>query len=1153
MADYIDCILGRSGTGKTHECYEEIRKRIEAEPLGKPLILLVPEHRTYAAEKELLEHLTSKSDMRTTVTGFRRLAWRVLKDRKNALLPGISRLGKRLLLKKILLRREKELEVLGRAAAQRRFTEPLEALFEEFKSYDVSPESLRSAGRDDEDSIFSQKLEEIALLYEEYLKETQGKYQDSDDRMKELACAVSGSSLFEGAEVWIDGFLFFNPNERIVLGEIFRTAKEVHITFALDRDIPFRTEIPASELFYRLAGTLQSVKEIAAGLKIPFKVRVLKESRRFKSRGLNIIEQRLFDYGTYKPENGDGVKLTEAATRRLEAEAAVADIVKQCRERGWRWNDFGILLRDEENYLNIVEELLTDYDVPFYTDWKRAAVHHPLAELIRSALESVTQGWRYETVFRYVKTGLLPLSPDNADELENYVLASGIRGEKAWGTVWTYRRKRAGENEDTGIEILERINKEREAVYTALHEFSEELRGAECVRELVRAVYGLLERLRVRESLSSWAVEAEKNGDLDEAEEHRRIWVSVMELLDELVTITGDEKLKPEEFSDIVCDGLDTMEIALVPPGNDAVTIASFDQNSIDNIKAVYILGANEGVMPRRSAEKGILTDADRSRIEVVTSGKIELAPSRTQESANENYLLYHGFTEAREYLWVSWALSDSEGSGLNRAAVVRKLHSILLNPIDTIPLEGADCRDEFQFTQPKRSVGRLASALRSYFSDDNGNQDWTSVYNWAAEHDPERLSLLCRGAVARAGDEAIPPKLAARIFAAQKRMEGSVSQFETFGQCPFKYFAQYGLHLEERNEFSFRALDYGNLMHNIMCSFGERLSRENKSWGSVTPDEQKQICHELMMAEAPMVQNEILYSTEQYKNVMARIEETLQESIARAVGFAKASSFQPRMFEKSFGRTAQEGSVITYPLSNDITLDIKGKIDRIDVGELQNQETGENEPYYLVIDYKTGNAGLSMLDVYTGLRLQLLTYVMAAGRILAANGEKRRPAGLFYCYLKNPVIEMKNRGDTVKAMDELAEKLRCYGWVLETPELIKAIDNSNKYLCVTLKSDGSLGKGKNNVKTEDNLKVILDYTEACLKNTAESILGGEIRVRPYKHKSENACKYCSYKAVCGFDVKIGNSWHIIEDMENEEILEKMKKLGKKGEAVEND
>jgi ATP-dependent helicase/nuclease subunit B len=150
-------------------------------------------------------------------------------------------------------------------------------------------------------------------------------------------------------------------------------------------------------------------------------------------------------------------------------------------------------------------------------------------------------------------------------------------------------------------------------------------------------------------------------------------------------------------------------------------------------------------------------------------------------------------------------------------------------------------------------------------------------------------------------------------------------------------------------------------------------------------------------------------------------------------------------------------------------------------------------------------------------------------------------------------VIEMKNRGDTVKAMDELAEKLRCYGWVLETPELIKAIDNSNKYLCVTLKSDGSLGKGKNNVKTEDNLKVILDYTEACLKNTAESILGGEIRVRPYKHKSENACKYCPYKAVCGFDVKIGNSWHIIEDIENEEILEKMKKLGKKGEAVEND
>lgn len=1147
MTASIDFILGRAGSGKTYTCYEEISRIVKAEPLGRPLILLVPEHCTYAAERELLEHLPSKSDMRTIVTGFRRLAWRVLRDSRSASLPGISKLGKRLLLKKILLRREKELEVLKRAAGQRRFTEPLETLIEEFKNHGVEPEVLLDVSEElSRDKLFSKKLGELALLYMDYRKETEGKYQDSDDRMLELAKAVPSSALFDGAEVWIDGFLFFNPHELSVLDAIFRTAEAVHITLPMDRDIPFRTEMPPSYLFFKASQTMQSIKEIAANLKSPVKVRILGDSHRFETEGLKIVEQRLFDYGEYAAEDGAGVKLTEAATRRLEAEAAAADIVRVCRERGWRWNDFGILLRDEENYRDIVEEMLSDYHVPFYTDWKRAAVHHPLAELIRSALESVTQGWRYESVFRCVKTGMMKLSEEEADELENYVLASGVRGEKAWGNTWAYRQMKPGETEEQKGEILERLNRERETVYNTLHEFSENLAAAENVKGLVTAVYTLLEGLEAGKLLADMAAEAERAGELDEAAEHRRIWSSVMELFDELVNITGEESMKTEDFSDLLCDGLDTLEIALVPPGNDAVTVASFDQNSLDNIKAIYILGANDGVMPKRSAEKGLLTESDRLRIQEAAKGKIELAPGRIQESANENYLMYQGFSEASTYLWVSWALSDSEGDGLTRSAVVRRLHSILNNPIDMIPLEGAAQREEFQFTQPKRAVGQLASALRSCISGDNEQQDWTSVYNWALEHEPERLSMLCKGALSRAKDESIPPTLASRLYTSKKRMEGSVSQFETFAQCPFRYFAQYGLHLEERSEFTFRALDYGNLLHKIMYRFAEIMRRDKRDWSSVTPEEQQKICHKLIEEEAPKVQNEILYSTEQYKNLMTRIEDTVQESISRAVGFSAASKFKPVMFEKAFGKNSQEGAVMSYKLSNGAELDLTGKIDRIDVGEMQNSDTGEVIPYFLVIDYKTGSPELSMMDVYEGLNLQLLTYVVAAERILAAHDEKRMPAGIFYCYLANPTVPLGERADVNEALKKVADELRFKGWFIESSQLIQTIDSTNTYLCVKLKKGNELPATKN-TKTQEQLKTILDYTEAHLTETAENILQGDIRVRPFKNKKRNACKYCQYRSVCGFDVKIGSMEYVPDNMDDGEILSAMKKKIEKG------
>ncbi|MBR5163505.1 MAG: helicase-exonuclease AddAB subunit AddB, partial [Schwartzia sp.] len=473
-----------------------------------------------------------------------------------------------------------------------------------------------------------------------------------------------------------------------------QSADAVHITLPLDRDVAADEEVKPSSLFYRAAHTLQRLKRLAEETGVPYTVRLLGKPYRFgtEAKGISALEGGLFRFPVRperSAENACGIQVVEAATRRLELEAAGADMIRLCREKAFRWRDIGILLRDGENYGELLEFVLQEYDIPFFTDRKRAGVHHPLAEFIRSALEVLTDGWTYDAVFRCVKTDLLPLSNDETDMLENYVLEFGIRGESSWRKEWPYRHRRGTETDFDG-RLLQTVNDARKKVAAPFLSLANALK-AETVREKTCALYDFLTGLHVPERLAEWMEEAKSAGALEEAKEHRMIWGKVTELLDQMVSVSGEENIALSDYAELMADGLDAMELSLIPQKIDAVTIASFDQNSLNNIRALYILGVNEGVMPRRPSAGGILSEADRALLSS-QKGKvrIELSTTAEEESCGENYLLYHGFTEAREYLWVSYSLSDSEGKGIGRSSVVTRLLKLLPTiELQSAPLEG--------------------------------------------------------------------------------------------------------------------------------------------------------------------------------------------------------------------------------------------------------------------------------------------------------------------------------------------------------------------------------------------------------------------------------------------------------------------------------
>ena len=1134
----LEFITGRAGTGKTRTCIHAMRDKILQEPMGPALVLLVPEHMTYKLERQLAAALEANGAgfMRGYVFGFRRFAGQVLLETGGAVYPRITDMGKRLLLKKVLDNRQPELQVFARAARQRGFTESLSSSIEEFKSYGVRADMLQDTAAQLGEGQLQRKLADLSLLYGDFAEAMKGRYNASEDMLDTLAGRLPQAGILQDAEVWIDGFAFFNPQEKQILRVLLAHA-DVHVTLSLD--IADKKEcVPETGLFHRSYETMQELRAIAAELGAACQVRSLQEPQRFRQESLAVIEKGLFGYPVPHSKTIEGVRLVEAANRRLEAEAAAADILRLCREQGYRWRDIGILIREEEAYSSVLDQVLRDYGIPFFSDSKRPGIHHPLAELVRSAFE-VLHGWRYEPIFRCIRTEFFPVTRGQADQLENYVLQFGIRGRR-WTMEedWSWRRRLSleeeAEQDDKDKAQLAEINLSRRQIVEPLQHFAQAVQAADgSVRGLTEAIYHLLMELQVTEKLARWSADAEKEGRLDAAREHLQIWEDVLSLLEQLVETSGEEKLKLSEFEGILGDGLDALKLSLIPPGLDYVTLASFDQNSLDNVRAIYVLGANEGVMPRRTTEQGLLSDADRLHLKEVG---LVLPFGSIENSFAEKYLLYKGMTQARDYLWISYALADTEGKGQAPSPLIGRLLAMLPGlELLSIPLESLGRRDELLLTGGRMAAAGLASALRGYREHQELPAVWRDVYNWALE-EPSMQPLLekvLQGLFAAAGEDRLPPALARRLYTRNRCLRGSVTKLETFNSCPFSFYAQYGLHLRERTEYRFQAMDLGTLLHAVLCAFGERMKKAQRAWSSVTPEECHVICQEILQELAPRLQNEILLSTAQYQNLLERILKAAEKTIGRLSSFDSVSSFHPFVFEQAFGYGPKSLPPLVYALDDEIRLEIIGRIDRIDTAET------EQGSMFLVLDYKTGNAYLNLWEIYYGLNLQLLTYLMVAEAGLAMlRGAPAAFAGMLYCFMRSKLIDTDCAVSAEQAQELLRKELRMPGWVVADPAIIRSIDASAKFIKVTLNKDGSPRSGSS-IRTPEEFDVLLDYMAARLKRTGTDILSGEAAARPYRMSSSNACTYCKYHAVCGFDLQIPGF-----------AYEEMPKAGKPEEAL---
>ncbi len=1155
----VRIVLGRSGSGKTELCLQEIRERLTSDPTGDPIIYLVPEQMSFLSEYRLATTPGLGGMIRAQVYSFPRLAWRILQETGGFTRYHLTSVGTSMMIRKIIEDKKDQLKIFQRTADKNGFVQQLEQMLIEFKRYAVKPEDLLAKqGENSGEQALTEKLHDLELVYRQFEDELFGKYLDSEDYFQLLAEKVPSSDYLKNAEIYIDGFYSFTPLELLIIEQLIKSAKRVTISLPLHQS--FKQKGPTELDLFRLTGeTYRSLSEMIQVNRFQQEDDVLLTSQhRWNHESLKHLEAEFDSRPTRKFTGDTAIHIAEAANRRAEVEGVARKIRSLAREQGFRYRDMAILMRNENDYRDILETVFTDYSIPYFVDQKRTMLNHPLIELIRSSLETILGNWRYEPIFRAIKTDLLfPVGADlnksreQMDLLENYVLAYGIQGEK-WTRKnrWIYRRIRglefSGTAQTDAEQATEQLLNDLRAMVTApLQRLARRLKKADSGRKLCEAVYLYIEELDIPAKLEEWRIAAEAKGSLVEAREHDQAWNAVIDLFDQFVEIMGDEDVSARQFISILDAGFESMKFSLIPPAIDQVVVANLEKTRLADIKAAFIIGANEGVFPAKVPDEGIFGDDDR---EILLQEGLKLAPPSKQRLLDENFFAYKAFTTPSELLYVSYPIANEEGKSLIPSTYIKRLgdlfpdhprHSYSADPSELPELE------QLEYTSGENTaLSYLAAQLQLKKRHYPVYDFWWDVYDYYMKHPRWResarkvLSSLFYENTTKQLSEQISQELYG------EEIEASVSRMELFNSCAFSHYIQHGLKLRDRQVFRLEAPDIGDLFHAALKHIAETIMTENMSWASLTLDQVQRLAKDAVDTLAPKLQNEILLSSNRHQYIKQKLQNIISRASLIMSDHAKASGFSPIGLELGFGK---KGTLppLSFTLKNGTKMELMGRIDRVDKAE------DPSGVYLRVLDYKSSEKELNLTEVYYGLALQMLTYLdIIISHSPQLVGKQADPAGVLYFHVHNPMINATKMLSLDEIEEEILKQFKMNGLLLADENVIQMMDRTldsgvnSQIISAGFKKDGSLTKASK-VASRADFEGLRDFIRNKYVETGNGIISGVVDIDPYKLKDRLPCTFCSFKSVCQFDRALdSNEFRKLAPKDKEDIFSEIKREG---------
>lgn len=1139
--------FGGSGAGKSRRLHEDILSMAKCEP-EKNFLILVPDQFTMQTQVDLVKASDCGGIMNIDVLSFGRLAHRIFEETGYDSKPVLDDTGKSLVLRRVAGRLKDNLPVIGKNLNKIGYIHEVKSAISEFMQYGLDVGQVGELAEfSKERGALYYKLKDLKMIYQGFQEYIEDRFVTTEETLELLTGAVGKSEIIRNSVVVFDGFTGFTPIQYRLIQELMRLTDEVIVSITIDiREDPFRMG-GEQELFYLSKKTVKDLCRLAREADVRRKDDVFIRNSplpRFRdSKVLAHLEQNLFRYpAAVWQEKGKEheIQITEAVNPAQEVKEVCIRIKKLVLEEGYSYRDIAVVTGNLETYGDYLEREAQMYDIPLFMDRTRGLMLNPFIEYIRSALKIVLCNFSYETVFHYLRCGLVDFEPEEIDLLENYVLALGIKGRKKWEQAFV-RKGRAIPEEECGdekelkeVQKLARLNRVRERLMQQLAPLLEKKKTA---GELVRTLYDFIVAGQVQEKLAVYEQYFMENKEPEKSREYAQIYRLVMELLEQIVSLLDEEPMTLQEFADILDAGFQEIEVGTIPGSVDRIVAGDMERTRLKQVKILFFLGVNDGNIPKGSSKGGIISDIDR---EFLQQSDFELAPTPRQQMYIQRLYLYMNMTKPSQRLYISFSRISSDGKSIRPSYLIDTIREMF----PWLGIKKADVMENslMQIVGKKDGLSLLSGELREYAKGRKGclsEEELISLYHLYEQDETYRdyAGKLAEAAFKQYEHKPLAKAVARALYG--RMLENSVSRLEKYASCAYAHFLQYGLMLREREEFGFEQVDLGNIFHGVLEAFAGKLSQNHYTWFDFPDEEGDRLLKEALLECTLEYGETVLYSNARYEYMVERMYRILKRTIRTLRAQLQEGDFVPASFEMSFSHV-EDLQAVNIALSEDERMKLRGRIDRIDTCE------DEEHVYVKVIDYKSGNRKFDLAALYYGLQLQLVVYMNVAKEVIKEKhpGKEIVPAALLYYHVDDPLISAEGELSAEEVNKALLKELRTTGIVNQDERVVTLLDKNftDKSLVVPVerKKDGSFSAHSSIIAKED-YEIVSAFVDHKIRQFGRQILNGDMEINPCEQSGRESCTYCVYKGICDFEPGIpGYRERVLKSLPEDELLARM-------------
>ena len=1071
---------------------------------GKTFVM-VPDQYTLEAERQAFRHLAIKSLMDVEIVSATSLGQNILSEQGGNKRQFIDKYGRHMLLYKASREQRENLQIFRGMETKDSFIESVNNFISEMKQYNCSAEDLRKmALSSGEDTYTCKKLLDMYTIFAQYEKLIEGKYTDSEDYIDLFLDRIKDSLQIKDSKVWVYGYDSFAPKTLELLGRLIESAEEVNIVLTWDDKGRDRELFQLTSM---VINRLEAIAEVSGSEVIKKQIpdEFLLNSTR---EALRHVEKELYALPAQRCQEDDGITLIEAANIYNEAESAASYVLHLVRDKGLRYRDIRLVCNDMQQRRAAIERVFEEYGIEVFSDVKRDILSNPIIQFVTSLINVVVEKYSTEAVMSMLKSGFTDLTSDEIAQLENYAIQLKIKG-----TMWKKPFRRG--QSIYGDALLEIEEQRKKAIHNA--EKLEECFNSKTTGEFLKKFYKFLEdELRLGEKTLEFIAVQEGKGLYDLADETAQIWDSFMGILNQIYEIMGDEEFNREIFRDMLMVGLKQVQIGLLPPTEDGLILGNIQRSRSARVKAIVVIGANEGVFPQEKPSQGIFSAEER---ELFRENGKELCKVDSIRFMEEKMAVYRTLSLAEEYLWVGYSVSDGEGNQLKPSPVFIKLQELF--PGKTVERDVLNREKSIELINGKTSGMRHLSSALLEVGEGNAMEDsWKEALAWFEQNEPDRIETIRKSFEFTGLQEDLGRKAAEALFKKDldRAMALSPSRLERYSRCPFSHMVLYGLKPEERRVFEASPREIGDIYHQCLMKLTETLTKEDvgiteadSPWMKITKEE----CREIVDSELEKISGEyreglFAYSKEDVYRA-SRVAEVCYNACWTVIEQVRAGRIVSIMPEVPFGRGKR-----LEPIEIDVKGEkvyIEGIIDRVDI---------LNDNRVKIIDYKTGNEHFRIGEAMAGYRLQLMLYLKAACE------KDRKPAGVFYFRIQEPMVDLSEKDVESETIEkEIRKSFKLDGILVDDPVVIGDIagefEGFSEIVPLRKTKNGINPSGDEGLLLEGKFIELQDAVMSKVKEACEDLLNGKVSAHPMKTKERSACTYCQYKGICRFDTIFEN------------------------------